>query len=102
MLDNKNFGVNLSEKEGTIVNVLVANNANIEQMYNNRSVNAIQFKAYIHDLVMAMDDKPLDKKSAGTKRFLMTLNKLRTKNDIITFVWNARLSGDNLGVLKNK
>jgi len=102
MLDNKNFGVNLSEKEGTIVNVLVANNANIEQMYNNRAVNAIQFKAYIHDLVMAMDDKPLDKKSAGTKRFLMTLNKLRTKNDIITFIWNARLSGGNLGVLKNK
>ena len=100
MIDNKKFGVNLTEKAGTIVNVLVANNATIEQKFNDRSVSVNDMKSYVYDLVMNMDDKPLEKKPAGVKRFLSTLNKQRNKNDLITFLWNARLSGDNLGVLK--
>ncbi len=100
MLDNKKFALNLNEKEGTIDYVLSKYNSEIEKAYYDKSVNSEKLKGYIRDLIMSMDDRTYDKKPAGVKKFLMNLNKQRTKDQIITYVWNAKLSGGNLGVLK--
>jgi hypothetical protein len=53
----------------------------------------------VESIVVGTNTKDLEHKSQATKRFLMYLRKQRTKDGIMTLVWNARLKGDGLGVL---
>ena len=94
---NENQHPELTDKEGSFVNALVKHEKEIESFYNKRDFNGL--KNAVYNAVISANDKPLDKKSQATKRFIIHLNKQRNCDGIITLVWNARLKGDNLGVL---
>lgn len=87
----------LTNKEGSFVNALVKYEKEFESLYNKRDFNGL--KKAVYNAVISANDKPLEKKSQATKRFIMSLNKQRSCDGIITLVWNARLKGDNLGVI---
>lgn len=91
--------IELTTKKGSYVENLVAHEAEINNAYNNYSIKAPQFMSLVGSIVVSTNSKELDKKSAATKRFLTNLRKQRTKDGIMTLVWNARLKGDGLGVV---
>lgn len=96
----ENTSIELSTKKGSLAYCLNANKTNIEASFNNKSISAQAMQTQIRDLVIAINDKPLDKKSVATKRFLNSLAKQRSKYDILKLVWNTILAGDGEAVLK--
>jgi hypothetical protein len=94
---NENQHPELTNKEGSFVNALVKHEKEFEAFYAKNDFAGL--KNAVYNAVISANDKPLEKKSQATKRFIMSLNKQRNCNGIITLVWNARLKGDNLGVL---
>lgn len=95
----KNTNIELTTKKGSYVENLVAHEAEINNAYNNYSIKAPQFMSIVESIIIDTNSKDLASKSQATKRFLMNLRKQRTKDGIMTLVWNARLKGDGLGVL---
>jgi transcriptional accessory protein Tex/SPT6 len=95
----KNTNVELTTKKGSYVENLVAHEAEINKAYSNYSIKTPQFMSLVESIVVGTNTKDLEHKSQATKRFLMYLRKQRTKDGIMTLVWNARLKGDGLGVL---
>jgi len=95
----KKTNVELTTKKGSYVENLVAHETEINNAYNNYNVKVPQFLSLIESIIVDTNTKDLDKKSPATKRFLIALRKQRTKDGIMTLVWNARLKGDGLGVL---
>lgn len=95
----KNTNIELTTKKGSYVENLVAHEAEINSAYNNYSIKAPQFMSIVESIIIDTNSKDLASKSQATKRFLMSLRKQRTKDGIMTLVWNARLKGDGLGVL---
>lgn len=89
--------VNLTDKETSFCHTLVVHEKEINSLYEKNNLN--ELKNYIQKIVLAVNDKPLEKKSVATKRFLISLQKQRSCSGVIQLVWNARLKGDNLGVL---
>lgn len=87
----------LTNKEGSFVSALVKHENEFNALYAKKDFNGL--KNAVYNAVMSVNDKPLEKKSQATKRFINYLNKQRNCDGIITLVWNARLKGDNLGVL---
>lgn len=51
------------------------------------------------EVVMSTNSKEYDQKSVATKRFLINLEKQRTKDGIIFLVYNSKLNGDGCGVV---
>lgn len=95
----KNTSIELTTKKGSYVENLVAHEAEINNAYNNYSIKTPQFMSLVESIIIDTNSKDLASKSQATKRFLMNLRKQRTKDGIMTLVWNARLKGDGLGVL---
>ena len=95
----KNTNIELTTKKGSYVENLVAHEAEINNAYNNYSIKVPQFMSLVEAIVVDTNSKDLEHKSQATKRFLISLRKQRTKDGIMTLVWNARLKGDGLGVL---
>lgn len=95
----KNTNIELTTKKGSYVENLVAHEVEINSAYNNYSIKAPQFMSIVESIIIDTNSKDLASKSQATKRFLMNLRKQRTKDGIMTLVWNARLKGDGLGVL---
>ena len=95
----KNTNIELTTKKGSYVENLVAHEAEINNAYNNYNIKAPQFVSIVDSTIIDTISKDLASKSQATKRFLMSLRKQRTKDGIMTLVWNARLKGDGLGVL---
>lgn len=93
----KNTHVELSNKKGSLANALLANKDDIEKACNSGSIS--EAKAVITNIVMNINDKPLEKKSVATKRFLNNLAKQRYTSGALTLVWNTILAGDNEGVI---
>lgn len=89
----------LTECKGSYVNRLIENKVYIERMYNSPKVSAAEFRAEVRQIVLTTNHKKIEDKSEATKRFLSFLNKVKTKTDILSLVWNATLKGDGLGVL---
>lgn len=93
----KNTHVELSNKKGSLANCLLDNKTKIETLY--ATSNVMTMKSEVRSLVIAINDKPLDKKSVATKRFLQSLDRQRNKDGILTLVWNTILAGDNEQVI---
>lgn len=89
----------LTECKGSYVNRLIENKVYIERLYNSPKVSTAEFRAEVRRIVLTTNDKKIEDKSEATKRFLSFLNKVKTKTDILSLVWNATLKGDGLGVL---
>lgn len=95
----ENTNIELSTKKGTLAYCLRAHQTEIEADYNNKLVSTQMMQSKIRDLVVAINDKPLDKKSVATKRFLNSLAKQHSKSNILSLVWNTMLAGDGEQVI---
>lgn len=89
--------VELSNKNGTIANALLKNSEAITSMQFD-STSMIEYKSFIKEVVMSINDKTENKKSPATKKFLTSLEKQTTKNGITMLVYNTILAGDGLKV----
>ena len=89
----------LTKTKGSYVEQLNVHNEEINQYYNNRSTTVDQMKELVRSIIVGTNDKDLDHKSPATKLFLLHLSQKRTKNDVLSLVWSARMKGDNLGVI---
>lgn len=92
----------LSDKPGSIAYCLKANKDVIDNNYADKTVSLQCYKNIIRDLIIAINDKPLDKKSKDTKKFLWALAQAKSKDNILTLVYNTWLAGDGLAVVKIK
>lgn len=90
--------VELSSKNGTIANALLKNSEAITNMQFD-STSMIEYKSFIKEVVMSINDKTESKKSPATKKFLTSLEKQTTKNGITVLVYNTILAGDGLNVI---
>ena len=88
----------LCDKEGSISHALESNKVEIERLYN--ANNLANMKEFVRNVVVSINDKPLDKKSVATKRFLNALNQQRNCLGVLQLVWNTIMKGDNLGVIR--
>ncbi len=91
--------VELTKINGSYVNQLQANIAEINNKFSDRTVSTQQLKQIVRDIVIDTNDKSLNDKSPATKRFLDSLEKQKSKDGIIMLVYNAQLKGDGLGVI---
>lgn len=91
--------IELTTKKTSYVHSLKEHKDEINRRVNDPMINTIQLKQYVKDVVVNTNDKTLENKSAATKRFLMSLDKQKSKAGILTLVWNSMLNGDGLGVI---
>lgn len=96
---HNNVEVKLSTKEGTISNCLLSNKTLIDAEFNDSKLSLATYKADVKKLVLAINDKPIEKKSQATKRFLFGVDKARSKYSILQLVWNTILAGDGNAVI---
>lgn len=96
---NNNINQKLSTKGGTISNCLLSNKALIEAEFNDNNINLVTYKADVKKLVLAINNKPVEKKSQATKRFLFGVDKAKSKYSILQLVWNTILAGDGNAVV---
>lgn len=89
----------LTKIKNSYVHELNAHQKEIDDCYNNKSKNVNDLKDLVRQIVMNTNSKSYDEKSVATKRFLLSLEKQRSKDDIITLVYNSKLNGDGLGVI---
>ena len=91
--------IELTTKKTSYVYSLRDHKEEINKKVNDPSINTIQLKQYVKDVVISTNDKTIEQKSQATKRFLMSLDKQKSKTGILTLVWNSMLNGDGLGVI---
>ena len=89
----------LTKIKNSYVHELNAHQKEIDDCYNNRSKSVNDLKDLVRTIVMNTNSKEYDKKSVATKRFLLSLEKQRTKDGIIFLVYNSKLNGDGCGVI---
>ena len=90
---------NLSDKSGSLSSALLSN-SDIITAVTEDSTSFAEMQAYIRNLIIKINDKPIDKKSPATKKFLLALNKQYSKAGISLLVYNTLLAGDNMAVIK--
>jgi hypothetical protein len=90
----------LTDKETSYVHSLEVHSDEILDLYEDYNTSAHTLYNRIREIVINTNDKPIDKKSKATQRFLQALDKIRNNKDQLIFlVYNAKLKGDGLGVL---
>lgn len=90
----------LTDKETSYVYSLETHSEEILNLYEDRNTSANTLYNRIREIVINTNDKPIEKKSKATQRFLQALYKLRNNKDQLIFlVYNAKLKGDGLGVI---
>lgn len=94
-----NPNVNLTKVQGSYVHQLVENNDIIESYYYDPEVSINSFRNLVNEVIIETNSKDIDSKSTATKRFLIALNNCKSKESILSLIWNARLSGDNCAVI---
>lgn len=87
----------LSKHTGSLAHALTENKEAIDTMYMTASAN--QLKVFINDLVMNINQKEYKDKSEATKRFLKSLLQAKSKDSVITLVYNTMAAGDNLAAI---
>lgn len=96
----ENNKLKLSQEKGSIANCLMSNKEKIDTDFENEAVSLAQYKTDLKNLVIAINDKPLEKKSAATKRFLLSVDRAKSKFAVCRLVWNTILAGDGNAVVK--
>lgn len=92
----------LSDKPGSIAYCLKANKDLINSKYTDKTVSLQGYKTFVRDLIIAINDKPLAKKSKDTKKFLLALDRAKSKDSVLSLVYNTWYAGDGLAVVKIK
>lgn len=95
----KNQSIELSKVKASYTHSLAKNLNEINRKYADKSVSTYYFKNYIKNLVLETNDKSIDDKSPATKRFLASLENQKSKDQIITLVYNTYCKADGLGVI---
>ena len=80
----------LSQTNGTYTKLLNENIQTIYDNYNNRSISVEQFKQNVIKIIESAHDTP------AKRNFLSSLDKQKTKNNILFFVSNSWLRGCGL------
>lgn len=89
----------LTDKETSYVHSLEVHSEEILNLYEDYNTSADTLYNRVREIVINTNNKPLEKKSQATQRFLQSLYKIRNSKDRIIFlVYNAKLKGDGLGV----
>lgn len=65
---NNSVNVKLSTKEGTISNCLLSNKTLIEAEFNDSKINLVTYKADVTNLVLTINDKPIEKKISSNQK----------------------------------
>lgn len=89
----------LTNIKSSYVGNLKANKNTFDYAYANPAIKADQLKSIVKNIVLNTNDKTIEDKSEATKRFLVSLDKLRSKDQIMTLVYNSMLKGDGQGVI---
>lgn len=92
--------INLTEVNNSYVHSLNQNMNKILSSYSDEHVNLFEFKSLVRQIVIDTNDKPIEQKSNSTKRFLTSLDRQKSKTEVLSLVYNSQLSGDNLKVIK--
>lgn len=90
--------VELTTKKSSYVHALFEHRDEITQKFEDRSINTVQLKNFIREIVLNINSKTIENKSQSTKRFLTYLDKQISKTGIVQLVWNSMMKGDGLGV----
>ena len=69
----------LSDKPGSIAYCLKANQDLIDSKYADKTVSLQCYKTIIRDLILAINDKPIEKKSKDTKKILSIFRSIKIK-----------------------
>ena len=80
----------LSHTNGTYTKLLNENIQTIYDNYNNRSISVEQFKQKVIKIIESAHDTP------AKRNFLLSLDKQKTKNNVLFFVSNSWLRGCGL------
>lgn len=91
--------IELTSKKSSYVYSLNEHKDEITNKFNNPSITTVQLKQFVREIIINTNDKTLENKSQSTKRFLLSLDKQKSKYGILTLVWNSMLNGDGLGVI---
>jgi hypothetical protein len=91
--------IQLTKIKTSYVHSLQQNKNLIDSNYYNKNITTQQLKQIVRDIIISTNDKSIENKSTSTKRFLSSLERQRTKDNIITLVYNSMLNGDGLGVI---
>jgi hypothetical protein len=91
--------IQLTTKKSSYVHSLTEKNSEIENSYYDRTVSTLQFKEVVRNIVLETNNKTESNKSESTKRFLLSLDRQKSKDGILQLVWNSRMKGDGLGVV---
>lgn len=89
----------LTTKKTSYVHSLCEYKDEINNRFNNPSITTVQLKQFVREVVINTNEKSLEQKSVATKKFLMSLDKQKSKYGILQLVWNSMLNGDGLGVI---
>lgn len=89
----------LTKIKNSYVHELNEHQKEIDACYNDISKTVNDLKSLVKEVVMNTTSKEYDQKSVTTKRFLINLEKQRTKDGIIFLVYNSKLNGDGCGVI---
>ena len=91
--------IELTKVSGSYVNQLMKYKTDITNKHADRTISVSALKEFVREIVINTNDKSLADKSPATKRFLASLEKQTTKDNIVTLVWNAIMAGDGLQVI---
>ena len=88
----------LSQTNGTYTKLLNENIQTIYDNYNNRSISVEQFKQKVIKIIESAHDTPakIVSSNKSNTNFLLSLNKQKTKNNVLFFVSNSWLRGCGL------
>lgn len=89
----------LTKIKNSYVHELNVHQKEIDACYNDKAKNVNDLKDLVRQVVMNTNSKEYDQKSVATKRFLISLEKQRTKDGIIFLVYSSKLNGDGCGVI---
>ena len=90
----------LTDKETSYVYSLETHSEEILNLYEDYNTSANVLYNRIREIVINTNDKPIEKKSKATQRFLQSLYKIRNNKDQLIFlVYNAKLKGDGFGII---
>lgn len=89
--------IELTKTKNTYANHLADLRTAIDSAYEDLNISTEDFRTLVRDIIMKTNNKSLEKKSQATKRFLMALDKQRSKDQILILVYNSMLLADGLG-----
>lgn len=87
------FKKDLTNKTNSYVYYINNKIQDIYVNYENRSVSTDQYKEYIKRVIAEAKDTP------AKRNFLLNLQMKRTKTEVLSFVQNALLNGQGMGVI---